>query len=69
VIPFEEGYRLGFERGEKDAHPRSKVPAASEAEELANDAAGADPKHNEKWRSGWSQGYQDGFRQRATNAK
>jgi len=69
VIPFEEGYRAGFERGEKDAHPRSKSPAAAEVDALASEAAGTDPKRNEKWRSGWSQGYQDGFRQRATKSK
>jgi len=69
TIPYEDGYALGFAKGRLDAKPKHAVPAKSDADALATEAAGTDSDHNEKWRSGWSSGYLDGFRQIATGAK
>jgi hypothetical protein len=69
TIPYEDGYALGFAKGRTDAKPKDPVPLKADADTLATEAAGTDPDHNEKWRSGWSSGYLDGFRQIATGAK
>ena len=69
TIPFEDGYKEGFDRGMAEAKPRYPIPAVAEAIRRADEAAGDREERNQKWRDGWRQGYLDGFRQRATGAR
>jgi hypothetical protein len=69
TIPFEDGYKAGFDLGIAEAKPRYPMPAVAEVIRRAEEAAGEREERNQKWRDGWRQGYLDGFRQRSTRAR
>jgi hypothetical protein len=69
TVPFEEGYKAGFDQGAKDGKPRMTLPNVADVRRMAEEAAGTDEQRNQKWRDGWADGYLDGFRQRATSAR
>ena len=74
TVPYEDGYKLGFDKGlaagaralKLSGKPaaKAKIPMPSEADlaALTDDAAGSDTARDEKWRHGFSGGYIEGFR-------
>ena len=69
TIPFEVGYEAGYARGLEEAKPKMDIPAESDVAAMAVTEAASDERRGEKWRHGWTSGYLDGFRKKATGAK
>lgn len=69
VVPFEDGYELGYMRGREAAEPKAKLPAAEDVEKLARDEAAKDAERDAKWERGFGEGYLAGFRSIATGQK
>jgi hypothetical protein len=67
--PFEDGYKVGFDKGREASKVRAKLPSEDAVQAKAAEAVGDDPEHTEKWQRGWAEGYLDGFRDVATHQK
>lgn len=69
TVPFDEGYKAGYDAGAADAQPKAALPTNEVVEIKATAAAGAEPDRNEKWQRGYAEGYMDGFRKIARHAR
>ncbi len=69
VVPFEDGYKAGFDVGEKAGEPRAKLPSPESIERIAHAEAVKNPDRDPKWERGFVAGYRDGFRKTSTGLK
>jgi hypothetical protein len=69
TVPFDDGYKTGFDAGAADAQPKAPIPTTEAAEIKATAAAATDPDRNEKWQHGYADGYLDGFRKVARHTR
>jgi hypothetical protein len=69
TVPFDDGYKAGFDAGAADAVPKAPLPSSDAVDIKATAAAATDPDRNEKWQHGYAEGYLDGFRKVATHTR
>lgn len=69
VVPYEEGYKVGFPLGEAAASPKAALPEEEKVAALASDEARQSIDRDGKWERGFAEGYLDGFRKIALGQK
>lgn len=69
VVPYEEGYKTGFPRGEGAAIPKAALPKVDDVMALAREEAAQSADRDTKWERGFVEGYMDGYRKIALGQK
>ena len=69
VIPYEEGYKVGFPFGEAAGKPKVDLPPEAQVARMAGEEAAKDSDRDAKWERGFAEGYLDGFRKNSLGQK